>query len=179
MAINAFSVRAVLREARVILMGQGVVTRLASCLPRRALSPAEQALLYDTLQFIAVSKRDFHRNHYLLTRELLARFRVPREDRHPLPPDYLDRLRAAPDGVLALCQAVILLGFVLDGHLSVRERRRLRELNARSLVPETPSEVARYIRDVLTGAGADAWLAPYLTRLAEGGRPAATARCSR
>jgi hypothetical protein len=48
-----------------------------------------RALVYDTLQYIAISKRDFHQNHYLLTRELLELWHVPAEARHPLPADYL------------------------------------------------------------------------------------------
>jgi hypothetical protein len=84
-------------------------------------SPGEQALVYDTLQYIAVSKRDFHQNHYLLTRELLERWRVPAEVRHSLPADYLERLAAAPSRAKAICRALVVSGFVLDGQLSSRE----------------------------------------------------------
>jgi hypothetical protein len=168
MALNAFAVRAVLREARVVLAGRRVVARVLAGLPRRALPQVEGRLLYDTLQYVAVSKRDYHRNHYLLARGLLARLGVPREDRHPLPPDYLDQLARAPDRLRALCQAVILLGFVLDGRVSRRERRRLRDLVARGVLREPPEAVARYARTFLGGAGVDGWLAPYLARAAAG-----------
>ena len=83
MAINAYAAHAVLREAKVGLMGpdaiRGLVRRLSGEVP----SPAELALVYDTLQYIAVSKRDFHPNHYLLTKELLELWQVPPDARHP------------------------------------------------------------------------------------------------
>jgi hypothetical protein len=153
MAINAYATHAVLREAKVILMGpdaiRGLVRRLAGHVP----SVAERTLAYDTLQYIAVSKRDFHRNHYLLTRDVLEAWGVPAETRHPLPGDYVSRLAAAPSTTRAVCQALILSGFVLDGQLSWRERRRLEALNRLGVLPEDRASVKRRLRQFLRGGG--------------------------
>ena len=162
MALNAWSVYAVMREARVVVMGQALIANLMEEMPERALSANEQELLYDTLQFIAVSKRDFHPNHYLLTRELLRRYQIPAHEAHPLPADYLARLHEAAPCLQALCRLVILLGFMLDGHFSWRERSRLRALQAAGLFTESPGAVARYTKNFLNGAGIAAWSAPYL-----------------
>ena len=91
MAINAYAAHAVLREAKVVLMGPEAIRALVQRLSGRVPSPAERVLVYDTLQYIAVSKRDFHQNHYLLTKELLELWQVPAEARHPMPADYLER----------------------------------------------------------------------------------------
>jgi hypothetical protein len=163
MAINAWSVRTVLREARVIIFGQRVIAALLRRLPAGPLPAPEAALLYDTLQYVAVSKRDYHRNHYVLTRELLARFEIPAEARHPLPADYLDRLRRAPGPTAALCRLIILLGFVLDGQLSRRERRRLAQLAGLGILREGAPDVARAARDLLDGRRAGPWLEAHLT----------------
>ncbi len=162
MALNAWSVYAVMREARVVVMGQALIANLMEEMPERTLSADEQELLYDTLQFIAVSKRDFHPNHYLLTSEFLRRFQIPAHQAHPLPSDYLPRLHEAAPSVKALCRLVILLGFMLDGHFSWRERRRLRALQVAGLFTESTNEVARYTKDFLNGAGIATWSAPYL-----------------
>jgi len=167
MAINAYSVHKVLREARVIIIGQTVITRLIARLPRRELTATEKELLYDTLQYIAVSKRDFHGNHYLLTRELLDLFSIPYKERHPLPADYLDKLHQSPARAMALCQIVILLGFILDGNISRRERTRLEELNSRGILRESLSELRRYRLDFVNGRGVDFWLEAYLSRIGE------------
>jgi hypothetical protein len=163
MAINAYSVHAVMREARVIIMGQAIISLLIQRLPRQSLSAKEKELLYDTLQYIAISKRDFHQNHYLLTKELLEFFHVPSEKYHLLPDDYPEKLRQAPAAIVALCQLIILLGFILDGHISWRERLKLQNLNRHGILRESYSDLKRYARDFLNGAGVDKWSATYLS----------------
>jgi hypothetical protein len=184
MAINAYAVRAVMREAKVIILGQAAVGLLLRRLPEVALSGAEQDLLYDTLQYIAISKRDYHGNHYLLTRGLLDHFHIPAKPYHRLSEDYLDKVQGAAPGVQALCRLVIVLGFILDGHLSWRERWKLRRLNERRVLPEGDREVKRRLRDFVSGAGISAWSDAYVARLAasvtanveEEGRPGAAGR---
>jgi hypothetical protein len=153
MAINAYAAYAVLREAKVVLMGpdaiQGLVGRLAAHVP----SVEERVLVYDTLQYIAVSKRDFHPNHNVLTRELLDLWKVPAEVRHPLPEDYFQRLAAAPPQMRALCQVLILSGFILDGQLSWRELRRLAAMQRLGILPDNPAAVRRRLRQFLKGGG--------------------------
>ncbi len=153
MAINAYATHAVLREAKVVLMGPAAIRGLVQRLEKHAPSAADRTLVYDTLQYIAVSKRDFHQNHYLLTRELLERWGVPAEPRHPLPADYLLRFAAAPPATRAVCQALILSGFILDGQLSWRERRRLEALNRLGVIPENRASVKRRLRQFLRGGG--------------------------
>ncbi|HEY6403831.1 MAG TPA: hypothetical protein VI479_20580, partial [Blastocatellia bacterium] len=143
MAINAYSVHAVMREARVIIMGQTLIDLLTSRLPRRELSATDKELLYDTLQYIAVCKRDFHKNHYLLTKTLLEFFHIPAETHHRLPEDYAKRLKQAPTAAAALCKLIILLGFILDGRISWRERLRLREMNQLGVMEESYADLKR------------------------------------
>jgi hypothetical protein len=153
MAINAYAAHAVLREAKVVLMGPEAIRALVRRLSGAPPSAAERALVYDTLQYIAVSKRDFHQNHYLLTRELLELWHVPAEARHSLPADYLERLAGAPHPARTLCQVLILSGFVLDGQLSWRELRRLDTMQRRGILTDRPADVRRRLRQFLAGGG--------------------------
>jgi hypothetical protein len=166
MAINAYSVHAVMREARVIIMGKTLIDILIARLPRHELSVSEKELLYDTLQYIAVCKRDFHQNHYLLTKALLEYFYIPAEKYHHLPEDYSERLKQAPAAQAALCRLIILLGFILDGRVSWRERLRIRQMNRLGVLRESHADLKRYARDFLNGAGVDSWSEGYLICLA-------------
>lgn len=165
MTINAYSVHSVMREARVIIMGQTLINLLIARLPRRELSAEEQELLYDTLQYIAICKRDFHQNHYLLTKSLLELFHVPGRKYHRLPDDYAEKLKQAPAASAALCQLIILLGFILDGRVSWRERLRLRRLNQLGVLKERQTDLKHYVREFLDGAGVDSWSEAYLNCL--------------
>jgi hypothetical protein len=162
MGINAYSVHAVMREARVVIMGQTLIDLLIARLPRRELSMTEKELVYDTLQYVAVCKRDFHQNHYLLTKALLEYFHIPAEKYHLLPEDYAERIKQAPAAPAALCHLIILLGFILDGRVSWRERLRLRQLNRLGVLKESHADLKRYARDFLNGAGVDSWSEAYL-----------------
>ena len=166
MAINAYAVSTVMREAKVIILGQAAVGLLLQRLPAVALSSAEQGLLYDTLQYIAISKRDYHGNHYLLTKGLFDHFHIPPKPYHRLSEDYLAKVQGAAPGVQALCRLVIVLGFILDGHLSWRERWELQRLNERRVLPEGDREVKRRLRDFVNGAGISAWSDAYVAELA-------------
>ena len=162
MAINAYSVHTVMREAQVIIMGRTIIGLLVNQLPRTPLTGPEKELLYDTLQYIAVSKRDFHQNHYLLTRELLEWFHIATKQNHHLPDDYFTRIERSSEQIKSLCRMVILLGFILDGHISWRERRKLRDLNAAGILTENLAEVRNHLRNFLQGRGVDSMIQPYL-----------------
>lgn len=170
MAINAYSVYTVMREARVVIMGQTIISLLIKRLPNAELSAEEKELLYDTLQYIAISKRDFHHNHYILTKELLDHFRIPPKDSLLLSEDYSERLERAPSGAKSLCQLIILLGFILDGRLSWRELIKLRRLNEARGLQERETEVKHYMKDFLAGAGINRWSEEYLSRIEESRR---------
>jgi hypothetical protein len=170
MAINAYAVYAVMRQARVIVMGQTIIARLMKRLPQAELSEEEKELLYDTLQYIAISKRDFHQNHYLLTKELLDHFHIPPKERLLSVEDYLDRLKSAPAAIKSLCRLIILTGYVLDGQLSWRERLKLRQLNQTGVIEETDREVKRYLYDFVDGAGISDWSEGYISRMEESSR---------
>jgi hypothetical protein len=165
MVINAYSVYTVMREARVVIMGQTMISMLIARLPQRELSMAEKELLYDTLQYIAISKRDFHQNHYALTKELLEYFLVPHKERHLLSADYPEKLKQASTSVGALCRLIILLGFILDGHISWRERFRIQRLNRLGVLKESHADLKQYARDFLNGGGVDSWSESYLKLL--------------
>lgn len=161
MAINAYSTHVVLREARVIIMGQRLIEHLGHRLPAQ-LPASTHELLYATCQYIAVSKRDFHQNHYRLTRTLVERYSIPVSAAPSLPADYLDRLRAADPELRRVCVLLLVLGFILDGQVSWRERRRITELRDAGALEYTVDEVRTFARAFLSGEGIEPLLARHL-----------------
>jgi hypothetical protein len=162
MAINVLTTRAILHNARVIIMGQTAIELLHRQLPPLNLNAWECELIYDTLQFIAVSKRDFHANHYYLARAFIEHFSIPVESRHGLPLDYLDKLKRARKPVADLCRLVIVTGFLLDGRLSGREYRQLARLREKGLLDVTPKELNTYAKNFVDGQGLSDIMGRYL-----------------
>ena len=161
--IDALGCRKIAYEAQVIIMGEAIIEQLRRRLPDRKLKPDEARLLYDTLQFIAINKRDYHRNHYSLSRMVLNHFGIPPEPEHPLPDDYHTRLDDAPAQIGDLCALITVLGFVLDGKLSYQERRRIASLNADGVLREEFDEVRHYVKEFIDGKGVENLFQRYIS----------------
>jgi hypothetical protein len=165
---NALATRTVLREARVVIMGQNLIDNVLQNISRNEVlksqfqDPENQTLLYDTLQFIAISKRDFHANHVYLTHHILDNFAVPIKEKHLLSKDYLQNLSKASEPMRNLCKFIIILGFLLDGSFSFREINRLQELNKVQILKEGFEEIRAYKNDFLNGKGLEKLEKKYL-----------------
>jgi hypothetical protein len=155
MAINMYTTHVILRNARVVVMGQTSIEIVRRQLPSLRLSPGESELVYDSLQFIAVHKRDFHANHYYLTKAIIDHFGIEVEATHPLPADFQEKLKTARQPVADICRLIIVLGFLLDGTLSWNERRQLAILQQQGILDLSYVELESYRRQFIDGQGLD------------------------
>ncbi|MGC4100625.1 LBF_2804 family protein [Ferruginibacter sp.] len=162
-AWNAYGTKVILKEARVIIMGQNLIEVVCQRI-RKDQEPTEafKQLLYDTLQYIAISKRDFHQNHFILTKNLFEIYNVQPKDNHWLEEGYYEKLRAAGKEEKEVCQLLIVIGFLLDGRLSVRERLQVHELRKEGLLDISTDEITAYQRDFLNGRGIEGLIAKYI-----------------
>jgi hypothetical protein len=93
---NAYGTKVILKEARIIIMGQNLIEEVCKLI-RKDQRPTDafKNLLYDTLQYIAISKRDFHQNHFFLTKNLFDIYSIQPKEKHLLEDDYYKKLQAA------------------------------------------------------------------------------------
>lgn len=151
---NAWGTRQVLREARIVIMGQNYLDYFREELQNhRKLNDKEKVLIYDTLQYVAMSKRDYHKNHYLLSKLILEQFEVSTEKNHIISKDYYKELSATESDFKLLNEKIILLGFALDGSLSGREKKNIRELNKFKIITQSPEEVKLLVEKFVYGKG--------------------------
>ena len=162
MAVNMYTTHVILRNARVVVMGQTSIEIIARQLPRLSLSIWEAGLIYDSLQYIAVNKRDFHANHFYLTKAVIEHFGIPVEPVHLLPADYLSKLGDARPEVADICRMIIVLGFMLDGRLSRKERRQLARLRALGILDLSQAELEAYLERFVDGQGLKEAVGRYL-----------------
>jgi hypothetical protein len=162
-AWNAYGTKVILKEARVIIMGQNLIEEVCRRI-RKDQEPTEafKNLLYDTLQYIAVSKRDFHQNHFILTKNLFEIYNIQPKDRHWLEEGYYQKLHAAGKEEKEVCQLLIGIGFILDGKLSINERIQIKELQTEGLIDITAEEIKIYQHDFLNGKGIDTLIKKYI-----------------
>jgi hypothetical protein len=151
---NAYGTHIILREARVIIMGQNLIEVYVNHLRRQPMpGKTEKSLLSDTMQFIAVNKRDFHQNHFLLTRNLFELLDIEMRKGDWNEENYLDRLKTADHHTREQCVFLIILGLVLDGSISSREKNRIRELHQLGILPFDEEQMQKITREFIQGRG--------------------------
>lgn len=162
-AWNAYGTKVILKEARVIIMGQNLIEEVCGRI-RKDQEPTEafKILLYDTLQYIAVSKRDFHQNHFILTKNLFEIYNITPKDSHWLEAGYYQKLHAAGKEEKEVCQLLICIGFILDGKLSITERLQIHELKKEGLLDIGADEIKKYQHDFINGRGIDGLITQYI-----------------
>lgn len=155
MAINMYTTHVILRNARVVVMGQTSIEIVRRQLPTAQLDSSELELIYDSLQFIAIHKRDFHANHYYLSKGIIDHYGIAIEENHPLPANFLAKLKSARQPVADVCRLIIVLGFLLDGTISWRERRELAVLQAEGILDLSLADLEDYRDQFVDGQGLD------------------------
>ncbi len=162
-AWNAYGTKVILTQARVVIMGQNLVENVCARIRKdQEPTPEFKILLYDTLQYIAISKRDFHQNHFILTKNLFEIYDIQYKDEHWLEDGYYEKLKAAGKEEREACQLVIVLGFLLDGRLSFREKMQINELQKEGLLDLSDADIKQYQKDFLHGRGVEGLIKRYL-----------------
>jgi hypothetical protein len=153
-AWNAYAADRLVRDATARILAPELVRHCVVELQRRhADRPAFAALLYDVLQFVAVGRRAFHENHYLLSLSLLRAFDVPVRPAHEVAPDFPARLARLDPELRRDLVALVVVGLILDGRLTWPERRALRVLEAAGILRWSPDEIRAMATDFMRGQG--------------------------
>lgn len=162
-AWNAYGTKVILKEARVVIMGQNLIEQVvAKIRVDQEPTPEFKNLLYDTMQYIAINKRDFHQNHYVLTKMLFTVYRVEPKTVHLLEEGYLEKLQLAAEEEKKICMLLIVIGFLLDGSISIREMLQMNELRRLGLLDIDTENIKQYQKDFLNGRGIAGLINKYL-----------------
>lgn len=133
---DGWATRAVLRKARSVIMGQNLINHLFDNLPPVSNDSQEfKALLYDSLQYVATSKRYFHDNHNLLTERVFERYSLDKTAQFESQKNFIQRLKVMPDAEKGICGMVMLTGFLLDERIPAREQLHIHQLYKAGIIP--------------------------------------------
>ena len=151
---NAMGTAKVLKESRIIFMGVNYLHYFGIELTKfRTLSDVEKSILYDSLQYIAISKRDYHQNHYALSKIVIENFSIKTEPLHIISEDYENKLKSCEQDFKNLNEKILILGIVLDGNISYREQKRIKRLNDSGVLSNTYAKIKKLANDFTYGKG--------------------------
>jgi hypothetical protein len=151
MVINAYGTNIILKKTLICIMGSNLINTYVSKLRLKNINESEKELIYDSLQLIAMSKRDYHQNHFILTQKLFNYFEIKPKKKHIFTNVYYQKLSKSSKEIQQICQEILILGFILDGNFSRNEEKKIKILNDFGLIIQTSSQLKVLNKKFLNG----------------------------
>jgi hypothetical protein len=110
-----------------------------------------RSLILETLQYVAVLKRQYNYAHFLLTENIVDAFGIELSD---LSGNFIERADVAPVEVRRGLERLIVFGVLIDGRLSWSEKKRLQKLRENGWLIHYPADTVTQLgRDYNNGKG--------------------------
>ncbi len=110
-------------------------------------------LLYDTLTYIAVVKKNFYPSDYLFAKHLLEIFNIEPEKKHEVSDDYLQRVIAKNEIIENAISKLMIIGFLIDGRLGSLEKRIIKKLQDQEVIPYSMEQIKNWTEQYKNGEG--------------------------
>ena len=149
---NAWASWQVLHEAQVRVMAPTTIREFVHELyDEWGKNDEFRPLILETLQYVAILKRQYNYAHFLLTETLMNRFELHTDT--ALTGNFPEKIMEAPAAVRRSLERLIVFGVLVDGKLSWFEKRRLRELRSKGFLTYSASEIQRLGNEYNQGRG--------------------------
>jgi len=157
---NAWGTRTIMNEARVRVMAPPLINKFTQNLYDEFKENVQfRSAIYNTLQAISTSKRSFHYNHFLLATSILNKFGIPVSTAPQYEENFLENVPKFDADVERAIAKLLLFGIMIDGRLSMREKRALQNLRELNVMPYSEEQVKRWTKDYFEGRGLEEFLA--------------------
>jgi hypothetical protein len=157
---NAWGVRTIMNETRVRVMAPPLINKFTQKLYEDFKDNEQfRSTIYNTLQAISTSKRSFHYNHFLLATSILNKFEIPVSTQPNYEEDFLKNIPKFEAEVERAIAKLLLFGIMIDGRLSMREKRALKNLRELGVMPYSEGQVKQWTKDYFEGRGLEEFLA--------------------
>jgi len=156
---NIWGARTIMNETRVRVMAPPLIKKFTQQLFDDFKDNIEfKSAIYNTLQAISTSKRSFHYNHFLLATSVLNQFNIPVDSTPEFEEDFLMKIPKFDEAIEKAVAKLLLFGIMIDGRLSLREKRALQNLRELGVMPYSKEEVKRWTKDYFEGRGLEEFL---------------------
>ncbi len=109
--------------------------------------------IYHVLDYLAIMKRAFHDNHYLLSKFTLAEFDIKVDPNHVHDESFLERIKNGSKLTKQGFSQLILFGMMIEGRLSVTEKRILRKMHEEGIFMYSMDEAKQATKEYYEGRG--------------------------
>jgi hypothetical protein len=112
-------------------------------------------LLYDTFEYIAVTKKNFYPTDYIFAKHFLKLFDIKIKNEHKLSENYFEKIKSLPDDLKTGIGQILILGFLLDGKIGRFELSIIKKLNKEKIIPYNSEEIIKWTNNYKIGKGFD------------------------
>ncbi len=112
-------------------------------------------LLYDTFEYIAVTKKSFYPTDYIFAKHFLTLFNIKIEDEHKLSENYFEKIKMLPDDIKLAIGQILILGFLLDGKIRGFETGIIKKLKKNNIIPYSLEHIKQWTKHYKLGKGFD------------------------
>lgn len=155
---NCWGARKIMNETLIRVMAPPLIKRCADLLyDQQKDNPEFKSYLYDTLQLISESKRSFHYNHFLLSVTLLEKFGIQLEAEPPYNEDFITEIEDLSPQTIDAINKLLVFGMLIDGKISLREKKAIRYLIEKSVLNYTEAEIIQWSKDYFEGRGIESF----------------------
>jgi hypothetical protein len=149
---NAWAARKVSREAKSRILANPLVYEFAETLHKDQSDNQEFVNeLYHLLEYIAIIKRDYNVNHYLLSLQLLRAFDITVDTEHEYDKEVLQRMAHSSVTTKLAFSQLMLVGMALDGQLSEREIHHIYQWKKQGIYLFSVDDSKQYTKDFYSG----------------------------
>lgn len=151
---NAYAARVVIKESRVRIMANPIIRDFASKLYAEQWdNPEFVKELYYMLDFVAITKRKFHGNHYMLALVILQEFGIKPDAEHQYDKEFLNRMEKATPKTIEGFSKVNLMGMALDGVISKKEELLIYQWRKKGIYTYTVEQTKQATHEFFEGKG--------------------------
>ena len=149
---NAWASWQVLHEAQVRVMAPTTIREFVHELHEEwGKNDQFRPLILEALHYMAILKRQSNYAHFLLTETLVDRFELKTD--YILTENFVEHVTQAPIGIRHSLERLIVFGVLIDGKVSMLEKKRMRELRKKGLLTHSAHEINRIGSDYNQGRG--------------------------
>jgi hypothetical protein len=156
---NAYASAVVIRKANMRMYAHDLMHKAGDWFfEKYSENEVFKSLIYDNLEFIAITKKSFYPTDYLFAKHFLDLFAIPLVKEHHLSENYIDNLKKLSPELKSDVAKFMVIGFLADGKLGSLEIRGLKNLYEHGIIPYDIPQIKIWTRQYILGYGFDEML---------------------
>ena len=112
-----------------------------------------KTLLYDTFEYIAVTKKSFYPSDLIFAKHFLKTFDIKIVEEHKLSENYFEKVKSLPEDLKLAIGQLLVLGFLLDGKIGAFEVKIINKLIDNNIIPYSVKEIKNWTKKYKLGKG--------------------------